>query len=81
MTSMNSFWVQIDEEANRQTLERIQSMLNSPHYGYSFRVLNREEMYPGQMVVSLFLTEEGADYYRAKIMRIEPNFVEVSNRT
>lgn len=34
-------------------------------------------MYSGQLVVSMFATEDSSDFYRAKIIRIESDFVEV----
>ena len=75
MNSMNSFWVQIDEPEYARTLDQIQSTLNSGNY--EFRRLNPEDIFPGQLVVSIFLTEESSDFYRAKILRVEHDFVEV----
>lgn len=76
MNSLNSFWMQVNEPEYEQTLKEIQKTLNTPG-SYQFKIINRMAMYPGLLVVSMFVTEDSADFYRAKILRIESDFVEV----
>lgn len=76
MPSMNTFWAQINEPEYKQTIDRIFEILNEQG-SYEFRVLKQSELYEGLMVVALFVSEDSADFYRAKILRIERDSVEV----
>lgn len=76
MNSMESFWAQIDEPDYKRTLDDIHQSLNGPG-AYAFRPVSRDDMYEGLMVVALFVTEDSADFYRAKITHIDFDWVEV----
>lgn len=79
VTALNTFWAQINEPAFEEKLDFIQTQLNSMNSfnKYKFHKVDRNKLFIGKTLVTLYMNEYSAEFHRAKIIKIDPNQVEV----